>query len=100
MDSLIDIVRKYKRSGDTLDALIKALQEWVPEEKLKETWTEYEQLPLQIRKLDQSTTLQDPRLASTLWYDGPQPHDHYWPALKQALLQKGWASGAIERLDR
>jgi hypothetical protein len=100
MDNLIDVVRKYKRSGDTIEALIKGLGEWVPEEKIREIWALYDLLPLQIRKLDESTTLQDPRLASTLWYDGPQANDRYWPALKQMLVQKGWMTDAIERLDR
>ncbi len=100
MNSLIGTVRQYKRNGLAVEQMIKDLCEWIPEEKVRSAWVEYEGLPLQIRKLDQSTTLRDPRLEYTLWYDGPQEDDHYWPALKQVLIQKGWRSGAIERLDR
>src|SRR5260370_757521 len=100
MNSLIGTVRQYKRNGLAVEQMIKDLCEWIPEEKVRSAWVEYEGLPLQIRKLDQSTTLRDPRLEYTLWYDGPQEDDHYWPALKQVLIQKGWRSGAIKRLDR
>jgi hypothetical protein len=100
MKSLIGTVRQYKRDGLTVERMIKDLCEWVPEEAVRASWAEYEQLPLQIRKLDMSSTLRDPRLEYTLWYDGPQPDDWYWPALKQALIQEGWQPEAIEQLDR
>jgi len=99
MDSLIGTVRQYKRNGQTIEQMLKDLCEWIPEDKIRAVWAEYEQLPLQIRKLDQSATLQDAHLKNNRWYDGPQEDDHYWPALKQALIQKGWKSETIEQLD-
>src|SRR5436309_2924441 len=99
-DGLVSIFRHFVQSGDTIDRAIKDLGDWVPEEKLQAARKEYERLPAQIRRLDPSTTLKDPRLEKTLWYAGPGNDDHYWPALKQALIQKGWKSEAIELLDR
>ena len=100
LDKLISAVRRYKRSGDTVERMIKDLSDWVPEAVVRTAWTRYEQLPLQIRKLDQSTTLRETRLDYAPWYDGPQDDDRYWPALKQALLQKDWKPDAIEMLDQ
>jgi hypothetical protein len=34
------------------------------------------------------------------WYNGPQPGDHHWPALKTFLTgPKGWGSDAVDAID-
>jgi hypothetical protein len=96
---LVTILNSCVKGGDTLDTAIKNLSGLVSEELLRKARAEYEGHAAQVRNADQSTTLKDTRLEKVLWYMGPQPDDRYWPALKQALLQKGWKQEAIEQLD-
>jgi hypothetical protein len=99
LTGLVNILKTYVRGGKTVDAAIKDLSSYVSEVMLRAARTTYERDAAQVRNADQSTTLKDKRLDRLLWYMGPQEDDLYWPALKQALLQRGWSLQAIEQLD-
>ncbi|WP_063795271.1 Z1 domain-containing protein [Streptomyces silaceus] len=98
LDGMYEVFRNLLQTSTPADAVKQLEVLGVDEKKIQHIREFHEQQLLSIKELE------EPRVAVNgnreTWYTGPRENDRAWPAIRRELERSGWASEAIDDLDK
>lgn len=98
-EEVADDIATYVNGGNSLEAAIRRLSRYVPDDVLQEARLLYERRVGIIRDLEDPLALVAKDVQRGYWYQGPRSDDTYWPALRAELEADGLVGEAITSVN-